>query len=153
MTKMKKLIVCLVSLICMVAMAAGCTTRSSMSYTFTVETGDSIEVSLDTSNKYRISSSVPFTISVDGTAQTHGTFIFGDVYPEYANVVKTDAKAKLIDSGTKDGNEYVFWCYDGKEYNYAIKVAGSNTGILLGNMVSEESAKECFNRLTISVSK
>ena len=57
----------------------------------------------------------------------------------------------MLDSGKKDGNDYFFWCYNDTEWNYVIKINGSNTGIVLGNNVSEESAKECFNRLTITV--
>ena len=150
MNKIKKLITCIVSLACVAAFAVGCSSSSSMSYTFSVDNGDSIKVSLDTSDKYKITSDVPFTISHDGEDLSQGTFIQSDAYEQYTNVVETDEKAVLLDSGTKDGNDYVFWCYDGKEYNYAIKIADSNTGMILGNPVSEEAAKECFNRLTIT---
>lgn len=37
------------------------------------------------------------------------------------------------------------------EYNYAILVGDSNTGVLIGNIVSEESAKEVFKRLEITL--
>lgn len=110
-------------------------------------------VSLDTTDKYKITSDVPFTISQDGKEQTLETFIHGDAYTQYVSVIETDEKAVLLDSGTKDGNEYEFWCYDGKEYNYAIMIAESNTGMILGNPVSKKSAKDCFNRLTISTNK
>lgn len=62
-----------------------------------------------------------------------------------------DENATILDSGEKDGCEYVMWNYNDSEYDYAILIEDSNTGILLGNDVSEESAKECFQRLTISV--
>lgn len=77
--------------------------------------------------------------------------MLAEPYQQYVSVVNADEKAEMIDSGTKNGNEYIFWCYNGSEYNCAILIKGSNTGIVLGNPVSEESAKECFNRLTISV--
>lgn len=150
MNKIRKLVACIVSLACVAALAAGCTTSSSMSYTFSVDNGDAVKITLDTSDKYKMTSDVPFTISQDGKELSQGTFIQGEAYEQYANVVQTDEKAVLLDSGTKDGNDYVFWCYDGKEYNYVIKIAGSNTGMILGNPVSEETAKECFNRLTIT---
>ncbi len=150
MNRIKKLIACIVSLACVAVLAVGCTTSSSMSYTFSVDNGDTVKVTLDTSDKYKMTSDVPFTISQDGKELSHGTFIQGEAYEQYANVVQTDEKAVLLDSGTKDGNDYIFWCYDGKEYNYVIQIAGSNTGMILGNPVSEETAKECFNRLTIT---
>ncbi len=42
-------------------------------------------------------------------------------------------------------------CFDAEEP--AILIGNSDTGVLLGNNVSEESARECFNRLKISVAK
>lgn len=77
--------------------------------------------------------------------------MFGEFYNQYKELASSDEddKVKLLDSGSKDGNEYVFWSYDDSEYNYAILIEGSSTGLILGNQVSEESAKESFNRLTI----
>ncbi len=150
---MKKCLALLLSVVCVVCVLAGCTTSSSMSYTYSVDNGDSVKVTMDTSDKYHITSNAPFTISHDGKELSHGTFIHGEAYAQYVNAVETDEKAVLLDSGTKDGNEYIFWCYDGKEYNYAIMLADSNTGMILGNPVSEETAKEVFNRLTITNEK
>lgn len=151
MKKMKKFIVSVATLVCVLALTAGCTTRASMSYVYSIDNGDSIEVSLNIKGKYKITSDVPFTISCDGEVLTHGSFIHGEYYDQYVAAAKNDEKAVVLDSGTKDGNPYIFWSFDGKEFNYAIQITGSNTGILLGNMVSEESARECFDRLTISV--
>lgn len=148
MKKMNKILTCVAALICVVTMVAGC--KTTLAYTFNVDNGDVIKISMDTTDQYKMTSDVPFTISKDGQDLTQGTFIHGEAYEQYVNVVNTDDKAVLLDSGTKDGNEYVFWCYDGKEYNYAIMVSGSNTGVILGNPVSEETAKECFNRMTIT---
>lgn len=150
MKKMKKIVVGIVSLICVLALTAGCTTHASLAYTFSIDNGDAIKVSLDIKGKYKITSDVPFTISCNGEDLTQGTFIHGEYYEQYVNAVQNDEKAVLLDSGEKDGNQYIFWSFDGKEYNYAVLVTGSNTGLILSNHVSEESARECFNRLTIS---
>lgn len=56
-----------------------------------------------------------------------------------------------MDKGKEDGKKYVFWNYDDKEYNYVILIEGSDTGILLGNSASKESAKEVFKRLEITL--
>lgn len=150
MSKMKKTVLCFAVLVCMLAMFAGCTTSSSMTYLFSVDNGDSVKITLDTTDHYKMTSEVPFTISHDGETLSQGAFIQGEAYSEYINAVERDEKAYVLDSGTKDGNEYEFWKYNDSEYNYVIKVAGTNTGIVLGNNVSQESAQECFNRLTIS---
>ncbi len=147
---MKKITALLLSLIIFVFAAAGCEAHTSKAFTFSVENGDNIKLDLDTTGGYNISSKLPFAISYKDEEISHGTFIFGEVYSEYVNAAETDEKATILDSGTKDGNEYVFWNYDNKEFNYVIYVHGSNTALLIGNNVSEESARECFNRLTIT---
>ncbi len=147
---MKKRLVYVFAILSMMILFVGCgNAKTSKTYTFNVETGDSVKVKLDTSDKYNITSEVPFEISQDGDIKSQGTFIFGEAYEQYKDVVDTDENAELLDSGNKDGNEYVFWSYNDSEYNYAILIKGSSTGLILGNDVSEESAKECFNRLTI----
>lgn len=150
MSKTKKIFAGLTALLCMIVMLSGCHVTTSKAYIFSVETGDKIKVSLDTTGDFDLSSDVPFAISMNGEIQTQGTFIYADVYEQYVQVSQNGEKTKLLDSGTKDGNPYVFWCFDGKEYNYAIRVTGSDTGVVLGNMVSEQSARVCFERLTIS---
>lgn len=149
---MKKRLVYLFAILSMMILFVGCgNAKTSKAYTFNVETGDSVKVKLDTSDKYNINSEVPFEISQDGDIKSHGIFIFGEAYEQYKELVNSDEdeKLKLLDSGNKDGNEYVFWSYNDSEYNYAILIKDSSTGLILGNNVSEESAKECFNRLTI----
>lgn len=130
---------------------AGC--NSSKAFTYSVETGDSVKVSLDTSDKYDMTSDLPFAISCDGEMFSQGLFITAENYSQYVDVVNTDEIAVLLDSGSKDGNQYIFWSYNDLEFNYAILIGDSNTGMILGNSVSEESARECFNRLTVSIVK
>lgn len=147
---MKKRLVYVFAILSIMILFVGCgNAKTSKTYTFNVETGDSVKVKLDTSDKYNITSEVPFEISQDGDIKSQGTFIFGEAYDQYKDVVDTDENAELLDFGNKDGNEYVFWSYNDSEYNYAILIEGSSTGLILANDVSEESAKECFNRLTI----
>lgn len=145
----KKVVVLLLSVL-MLSAVAGCSTRSSKAFTFTVETGDNIKVKLDTSEGYDITSDVPFSITCEDEAVSDGMFVFGEMYEQYAAVVEEDELATLLDSGEKDGNEYIFWSYDDREYNYAVLVEDSNTSVIISNLVSEESARECFERLTIT---
>lgn len=126
----------------------GCT--SSISYTYKVTTGDTIQITLNNSDGYSISSELPFKITKDDTTLSQGTFITLDGYEQYIATVNNTSTAKVIDKGTKNGVEYTFYSYNNQEFNYIIKIEGSNTAILIGNAVSEESAKECFERLTFS---
>lgn len=129
----------------------GCTI--SKSYTFKVETGDKIKVELKTNDKYDIDSNIPFTISKDDEKITQGTLIKVSAYEEYETSINSST-AKIIENETKKELEYIFYSYDNDygttEYNYIIKIKDSNTGIVLSNTISEESAKEVFNRLTIT---
>ena len=47
----------------------------------------------------------------------------------------------------------IYLIQNDQEYDYAIHLKDSKTGILIGNNVSEKSAKECFSRLTFSIIK
>lgn len=151
MKKSKKMILSLMLCLFTLVMLVGCSTSSSKTFTFSVDNGDAIKVSIDTSDSYNLSSDLPFVISCEGNTLSQGIFIYSEIYEQYVYAAQNDDKAVILDSGTKDGNEYVFWSYNNAEYNYAIRIAGSKTGVLLGNNVSEASARECFERLTISV--
>lgn len=129
-------------------LVTGCTT--SKSFTYTVTTGDKIKVELNTTDGYDISSNVPFAISKDGETLSQGTFITLDGYEQYLEAVRSDSNAKIIDNGNKNGATYMFYSYNNSEFNYIIKVNGSQTGILLGNPNSQTEAEEVFNLLTFS---
>lgn len=146
-------VICVALLACMLVACGenALDVNTYKSYTFTVDNGDEIKIKLDTSDDYDITSDVPFVISCDGEDLTQGAFIMAEAYEQYVSAVKADEKAEVIKTGTKRGNEYIFWCYNGTEFNFAILVKDSNTGIILGNLISEESAKECFDRMTITV--
>ncbi len=147
----KKRVPIFLTVVAAVLLMTGCKTSTNKSYTYSVETGDSVKVTLDTSDKYDITSELPFVISQDGTTLSQGTFITAEGYEMYADAIGEDESAVILDTGSKDGNTYIFWSYNDAEYDYAIMLQGSKTGILIGNAVSEESARECFERLTFSV--
>jgi len=148
---MFKKVISIAMALCLLIACAGCAGSSSKAYTFHVDNGESVKIKLDTSDKYDLTSEVPFTITQDGETLSQGTFILGESFEQYAAVVEEDEEAELLDSGTVDGIEFIFWAYNEAEFNYAILLEGGNTGILLGNTVSEESAREVFARLTFSV--
>ena len=132
--------------------AIGCgSSKTTVSYTYKVETGDDITLSLVTNDGYGLTSDLPFVISKDKEELSQGTFIAAEYYDEYVDSVSNDENAKIIDEGDKDNYSYVMWNYGDSEYNYVIKIKNTNTGILIANNVSEKSAKECFERLEITV--
>lgn len=150
MKKYIKFVPCLLMTVMLLFTGCG-DSKTSLSYTYNVETGDEVVISINTADGYSLSTDVPFTISKDKEELSQGTFITAEYYSAYVNSVKSDDSAKIIDEGTKGKCNYVMWNYNDSEYNYVIMIEGTNTGVLLGNNVSEKSAKECFNRMEISI--
>ena len=153
---MKKVLLILSLCVCLVFSVSACGNnekesgiRTSKSYTFSVDTGDKIQMEIDTTDGYDLTSELPFEILKNGESLSQGTFISKEQYTQYIQAVEEDEMATLIDAGTKAGNEYIFWSYDGSEYTIAVLVDDSVTGVLLGNTTSEESAWVCFEHLEI----
>lgn len=146
---MKKIFMGILMAGIMIVSLTGCTTNKS--YTYTVETGDKVKITLNTTDGYDLSSDLPFTISKDGNNLSQGTFIQGSYYEQYVNAANT--QGQIIDKGSNDNIEYVFYSYNNSEYNYVIKIKNSNTALLLGNPNSEEEAKNCFDLLSFNLEK
>ncbi|MCR5144627.1 MAG: hypothetical protein K6B67_04895 [Lachnospiraceae bacterium] len=148
----KRVSIILSMILVVIVFAAGCgNANKTISYTFNVETGDDIVVSLDASDGYSMTPDVPFAVSKDDEVLSQGTFITADYYTYYVDAAKNDANAVIIDEGTKGDCSYVMWNYNDTEYDCVVMINGTNTGLVIGNDVSEESAKECFDRLEIKV--
>lgn len=124
---------------------------SSKSFSYHVDTGDDVTVSLDTTGGYDLTATLPFEILRDGKTLMQGKFIKAWGYQEYVNAANSDENARVLSSGRRNGNEYLFWSYDGTEYNYVISIGDSNTAVLLCSTVSEQAAKACFDRLNFSI--
>lgn len=156
---MKKSILVLLLTLCLIFAFSGCGStqdggaKTHKAFTFSVDTGDKIRVELDTTGGYDLTSDLPFEISQNGSAISQGIFIEAEQFESYAEAVNTDANAKVIENATKDSNQYIFWSYNDSEFNIVVLISDSNTGILLGNAISEDSARECFKRLTINLDK
>lgn len=136
----------------MAVMATACSANTTKTLTYNVATGDTIEVQLVTTDDYDITADSPFVITCGDEKMSYGTFILSDVYEEYIKIANTDEYSSMLETGEKDGNEFVFWKYENEgfsEYNFAILIGDSDTAIILANVVSEESAMECFERLML----
>lgn len=148
---MKRIVSAMLVLLLLAAFCGCSNVKTSMSWTYKVETGDAVRVTLNTTDGYSISSNVPFTISHDGNDISHGTFIKGEACEQYRNAATTQEGAKWLEEGTIGVHKYFAWSFNDTEWNYCIELDGGKTGILLGNIVSQDSAKEVFSRLTIEI--
>ena len=158
---MKKILLYIINL-SLIVLLVGCVSNTKKNednnehkeykeYTFPVSTGDTIQVKLDVSDKYDLVNEIPFKITNNEETLTLGLFISLDAYQQQIDKIKNDENSKIIKEGNKDGNNFVFWSQDEEKYNYVVMIKDSSTGVMLYNSISEESAKECFEKLDITV--
>lgn len=149
--KNKKIIMLFVLVLAIVLILTGCEKKSNKSYTFNVETGDQIEIKMNTTEGYNLTSKLPIEFSKDDELISQGTFAQEYAYDEYYKLVKNDSDATIIEEKSNSNIEYFFYEYDDSEYNYIIKIKGSKTCFILGNNKSKKSAQEIFERLEFKV--
>ena len=150
----KKFLKCLATIFISALVFTGCT--KTLSYTFNVSTGDEIKVSLEESDGYTLTNKsdtegVDFTIKKDDEVISEAVFATEEDYEYYAEGVEDSEDTKIIDKGEKDNFSYVMWNYNNEEFNCVVLINDSKTAVIIGNQVSEESAKECFERLDFEV--
>ena len=149
MKKIVRMVILFIILSTVTLTLSGCHTNKS--YTYNVETGDTIEVSMDTTNGYDITPNLPIKFSKGDEVISQGSFGQENAYDMYHQVVEMGTDANLIEEKSKDNIEYFFYEYDNKEYNYIIKIKNSKTCFILANSVSKESAEEIFEKLKFNV--
>ena len=136
--------------VCLAALLTACSTESSKTYTYAVDNGDNIDITVDTEQDYDITSDVPFTISCGDESIFTGMFLYGDDYDTYRSVYDMEETAELIDEGEKDGNEYFAFALP-NEVDYFVRVAGSDTAVVFGSLMDAEIAASAFEAITVSV--
>lgn len=152
---MKKRIALFITVAIVIAMMlTACTTSAEKAVTYNVDTGDSVKIIIDTKGGFDITTDVPFTVSKGDTAIFTGSFIYAEYYDVYHQVVDEDSNAVLLDEGSKDGNDYFCYSFEGNsgtEYDYFILIKDSNTAIAMASLIGEKEASEAFKAMTISL--
>lgn len=133
------------SLVAILLILVGC--KRTFTVKYAVSTGDNIEITLTTGDGYKLDTNVPFNVSKDDNIVSTGKFTTLDGYDLVKSMINLSSNYTILDSGSKDNIEYVFYKYN-TQYVYMIKINDSKTGILLENNISQESAEEVFNRLS-----
>ncbi len=147
--KMKKL---LTVLLITTILLTGCTT--SKSYTYDVDNGDRIKITIDTSNGYDMTSGSVFEITKDKKVLSNAMLIKGEYYQKYMNAAKE--QGQIYEESSNNNIDYIFYTVTSEshsEYNYIIKIKNSNTGLIIGNANSKEEAETCFKLLSFEVVK
>ena len=140
----------------LIATLTGCN-NNNKSYAFGLDTGDKVKITINTSDKYDMSSSLPIQFSKDSETISYGSFVSSGTLDVYKGEIEAEtSNMETYEEGAINGVTYMFYTEkDDVEtyYNYVMKVDGSNTGFLLTNTVSKESAQEVFEKLVFEVEK
>lgn len=144
---MKRIICTIAMALCLCLCLTAC--QTSMSYTFNIETGDSVKVKLNTTDGYKLSQEGGrFFVSKDDTTILQGIFLLGEAYPAYEEAVKTDAT--ILESD----DDFYFYTIDGEagtEHNFLLMIPDSDTALILASTSGEEAARTAFDLLTFEV--
>ena len=151
---MKKLCkaTCLTLVFVIAFMISGCNVSTSKSYSFDVETGDRIKVTLDTSGDLSLSQKDGhFIVTEEDEKILEGIFIHEEGYKAYVDI-KGEQGMTVLEDTQKDGNRYYMYEFDGTvgtEDNFVMWIDDSNTGLIMASLAGRDKAKEAFERLTI----
>lgn len=131
-----------------------CSTHSNMAFTFNVETGDSVKVSLDTSNGLQLTQDDgKFSVNKGDQKVLQGMFITKQTYDSYIEITDSSDVTVIEEGNGNNNNAYRFYECEGnsgKEYDYIVWVSNSNTGVLIGSIEGKDEVKAAFDKLTIS---
>ena len=115
-----------------------------------VDTGDVINIVCDTSTGFELPQSMPFELRNGDAVMAEGSFIDLETYDFYRDVLVAGSLEGLtmLDSGDADGNEYYFYevnSDDITEWDCIIKIADSNTAVIMGSLDSYENVEDAFH--------
>ena len=158
MKKLKNIIILMILLSTAVLVLSGCKedsvkAKTSKSYEFNVETGDKIEIKMDTTGGYDLTSKLPIDFSIDDEVKSQGIFAKENTYDYYHDLAERDSNAKIIEEDSNDDIEYFYYEVGDDEFDYIIKIKNSKTCFILANKNDKKSAKDIFERLQFNVKK
>lgn len=135
-------------------MLSGCGVQSSTTVTYDVaETGDRVALQLIAG--YTQDGKNPFTISSSGKELITGSFLTTEQYEEYVSLIEgggsKDEVIQRIEQGIKDSNIFCYFSSEksgSTEYDFIVKIADTNTAVLLRGAGSQEAVRECFSSIS-----
>ncbi len=131
---------------------SGCNKTTSKSYTFNVDTGDKIQIKLNTSDGFDLTQDEgKFTVSKDDSKILHGSFLLEKGYKNFL-AEKEKGSFDILDESEQDGNKYYMFKEKANpnKIGIIVMVDDSDTAVLINAGSDEKKAKEAFEKLTIS---
>lgn len=107
-----------------------------------------LNFTFDASGKYDIVFQERFVVNWKGEMQTVGEFLPYFEYDYERSLLEQDPTIEILELEAPY-KKSVFWKDGEKEFNIMFVVDNTKTCILMRNGISEESARECFRRLTV----
>lgn len=134
----------------MVLLVGGCNTYKS--YVFAVDTGDDVEVKLDTTDGWRLENDFGRFIVKKGEKEIiTGYFGSEENYNEsYENITTSDLYT-VMNEKSRDGYTYIHYSYEGKGNYVIMMLEGTNTCVYMLCEEDADTANEAYNRLTIKI--
>lgn len=139
---------------CLILMLSLTACHSEKSYTFQIENGERIKITLDTSDGWQLSQKDGvFTVQKEDNDILTGYFLTADGFAQNAAAVTASPDAEIITAAPEDSPTFYFYEYQGEagtEVDYLFKVEGAETGVMMGSLSSREEAEAAFKLLEFS---
>lgn len=152
--KMRKVKTVIAGLVLFACVLCGCDTSKTMSFTFTVGTGDVIKVTLDTSDGFLLSQADSgYVVTKDGDNILQAVFVDQESYQQYMDAVTTQEGVMINRQGSENGITFTSYSYNGKagmENNFIIWIDGTDTGVVAGSLADLQTATRAFQSLSFT---
>lgn len=151
----KKIILIMGCLLLVISLCA-CNGHKSVSYTYVIDTGDAVKVTLDTTNS-------DYSIKPDGSnfviyygdelIIAQGYFIGAYSFGDYLAIITQNENVEIVEQTDK---KIVYKYQDDKDAEYdMIECISDLTGVVVGSSISgevtNEMAKDILSRLTFTI--
>lgn len=154
---------CVLCMLVMALVLTGCI--SKMSETCETKTGDTVEITLDTSDGFFLDEAdeYGFIVTKDDTIILQGAFLDEADFEDNKDALDyalDNGSAKMIEEDSANGILWTFYQIDASDETgiqstgcFLVWIEGSSTGILIGTRSSEDTdvAKTVFDSLTFFV--
>lgn len=130
----------------LITLLAAC--HTSKSYSFQIENGDKIKITLDTSDGYQLAQEDGvFTIVKDDQSILTGCFLTSDGYEEKVATVLASDLADMISATPEDAPTSYFYQFEGEagtETDFLFSIEGTETGAIVGSLSPRAEAEAAF---------
>ena len=145
---MKKTIILVIAFVLMLGCLAGCSYEGAT--VFKPSTGDKIVIKVEKGEGLAVSGTNNVVIMRDDERVFEGTWYEADAFSEMLQSVElTPEETEFLDSGKHKGNEFFAFTLGDNSWNYVVKIADSNTCLMLQCDISAEVAADTFEHMLV----